>query len=205
MKEINPDEELILNKKQEIQSKLYGTLQKIQKNEEYIKFLESHNNSLNEEKHIYSDFCINNELKLMKEVIQDKDKTIEMLEEKLKSNSLYSSNSHQNQSINKLKSMMQLNEQLQKKLNNETDIELENEIRKLKNLVCELKFDLNKYTEEQIQESKYNEDINKSMQSYKTKLNDLEILNKEFEEELEYLQEKENKINQIKTIEKKDE
>ena len=112
---VNDEVENLRNTNIQLQNQLAVALKKLKKQEEYLRYIEMAPKNISEKKEIYCDPLINNEFKMLREVMKEKDQKIIELEEKVKETSFNTSHAFK-QAIEKLKIFESENQEFEKEL-----------------------------------------------------------------------------------------
>jgi len=125
-----------------------------------------------ERREIYSDAGLNNEFKIMRELLQEKNKKIAKLEEELKGAQFTQSAGAGKKLIEKCKVLQEENEEFAKQISKGVIQNYNLEIAELKKQLKDNEYEIHKLKEENNEIKKENTDLEDTIESYRKSLRD---------------------------------
>lgn len=143
-----------------------------------------------ERKDIYGDPALNNEFKIMRELLQEKDKKIQKLEEELKGSQFGQNTAPGKKLIDKCKMLQDQNEELGKEITDGVIQNYKMEIAEYKKKIAENVYEMHKLKEENAEFKKDNIILEDTIESYKKILKETKASNAQMQKEIENKKEK---------------
>jgi len=125
-----------------------------------------------EQKEIYSDPGLNNEFKIMRELLQEKDRRIEQLEEDIRGNQFAPNTSHGKKLIEKFRILREENEEFEKQVSKGVLQNYNLEAAELKKQLKDNEYEMHKLKVENADLKKENCDLEDNIEFYRKSLKD---------------------------------
>ena len=143
-----------------------------------------------ERKEIYSDPGLNNEFKIMRELLQEKDKKIQKLEDEIKGMQFSQNTVAGKKLIEKCKMLQEENDEFEKQISKGVINNYNMEIAELKKQLADNGYEIHKLREENNELHKENTDLEDTVESYKKSLREAKTKNSQLQKDFDSLREK---------------